>query len=55
MLCGLGEEECTKIKKQKMKKEKKLHAAKSVDRDERVRYLTTYNQVKYFLPYLSRF
>ena len=37
MLCGLGEEECIKFRKQKMKKEKKkLNAAKSVGRDERV-------------------
>ena len=36
MLCGLGEEECTKFRKQKMKKEKKLNAAKSVGRDDRV-------------------
>ena len=38
MLCGLGEEECTKFRQQKMKKEKKLNVAKSVDRDERVSY-----------------
>ena len=38
MLCGLGEEECTKCRKQKMKKEKKLNAAKSVGKDERVSY-----------------
>ena len=38
MLCGLGEEECTKFRKQKIKKEKKLNAAKSVGRDERVSY-----------------
>ena len=55
MLCGLGEEERTKFRKQKMKKEKQLNAAKSVGRDDRVGYLTTYNHVKYFLPYLSRF
>ena len=42
MLCGLKEEECIKFRKQKMKKEKKLNAAK-------------YSQVKYSLPYLSRF
>ena len=56
MLCGLGEEECIKLRKQKMKKEKKLNAAKSVGRNDRVSYeFTTYNHVKYFLPYLSRF
>ena len=38
MLYGLGEEECTKFRKQKMEKEKKLHAAKSVSRDEKVSY-----------------
>ena len=37
MLCGL-EEECRKFRKQKMKNEKKLHAAKNVGRDERVSY-----------------
>ena len=39
MLCGLGEEECTKLRKQKMKIEKKLNAAKSVGRDEKVSYV----------------
>ena len=38
MLCGLGEGECTKFRKQKLKKEKKLNAAKSADRDDRVSY-----------------
>ena len=38
MLCGLAEEECTKFRKQKMEKEKKLNAAKSVHRDEKVSY-----------------
>ena len=38
MLCGLGEEEGTKFRRQKMKKEKKIIAAKSVGRDERVFY-----------------
>ena len=38
MLCGLGEEECTKFRKQKPKKEKKLNATKSVDNFERVSY-----------------
>ena len=38
MLCDLGEE-CTKFRKQKMEKEKKkLNAAKSVCRDEKVSY-----------------
>ena len=39
MFCGLREEECTKFRKQKTKKEKKLYAAKSVGRDERVSYV----------------
>ena len=58
MFCGLGEEKRTKIrKKKKEKKEKKeinLITAKSglVGMKE---YLKTYNHVKYFLPYLSRF
>ena len=38
MLCGLGEEECTKFRMQKLKKEKKLNAAKSAGRDDRVSY-----------------
>ena len=38
MLCGLGKEECTKFRKQKMEIEKKLNAAKSVRRDEKVSY-----------------
>ena len=41
MLCGLGEE-CTKFIKQKMEKEKKLNAAKSVGIGMK-EYLTTYN------------
>ena len=38
MLYGSKEEECTKFRKQKMKKKKKLNAAKSVGRNERVSY-----------------
>ena len=53
MLCGLGEEECTKFRKQKMKKEKNSMRLKVYV--EMTEYLTTYNHVKYFLPYLSRF
>ena len=51
MLCGLGEEERTKLRK---KKGKDLIAAKSglVGMKE---YLKTYNHIRYFLPYLSRF
>ena len=55
MLCGLGEEECTKFRKQKLEKEKKLNAAKSVRRDDKVSYDIYHNHVKYFLPYLNRF
>ena len=62
MFCGLGEEKRTKIRKKKKekkgnkrkKKEINLITAKSglVGMKE---YLKTYNHVKYFLPYLSRF
>ena len=38
MLCGLREEECTKFRKQKIKKEKKIIVAKSVGKNERVFY-----------------
>ena len=38
MLCGLVEEACTKFRKQKMEKEKKLNATKSAGRDEKVSY-----------------
>ena len=38
MFCGLEEEECTKFRKHKMKKEKKLNVAKSVGRDEKGSY-----------------
>ena len=62
MFGGLGEEERTKIsKKKKEKKEKKrkkkemnLNAAKSGLVGMKG-YLETYNPMKYFLPYLSRF
>ena len=63
MFCGLGEEERTKIRKKKKekKKEKKgkkkeinLIAAKSGLVGMKG-YLKTYNHMKYFLPYLSRF
>ena len=51
MLCGLGEEERTKIrKKKKEKKEINLIAAKSGLFGMRG-YLETYNHMKYFLPY----
>ena len=62
MFCGLGEEERTKIRKKKKeikrKKRKKkqinLIAAKSGLVGMKG-YLKTYNNMKYFLPYLSRF
>ena len=58
MCCGLGEEERTKLgrKKGKIGKKKEINfiAAKSglVGMKE---YLETYNPMKYFLPYSSRF
>ena len=59
MCCGLGEEERTKIRKKKKEKkgEKKdinLIAAKSGLVGMKG-YLETYNLMKYFLRYLSRF
>ena len=55
MFCGLGEEKRTKIrKKKKEKKEINLIAAK-IGLVGIKGYLKTYNRVKYFLPYLSRF
>ena len=58
MCCGLGEEERTKIRKKKKekkrKKEIKLIAAKNGLVGMKG-YLETYNPMKYFLPYLSRF
>ena len=55
MCCGLGEEERTKFrKKKKEKKEINLIAAKSGLVGMKG-YFETYNPMKYFLPYLSRF
>ena len=56
MFCGLGEEERTKFRKKKKgkKEEKNLIAAKSGLVGMKG-YLKTYNPMKYFLPYLSRF
>ena len=61
MFCGLGEEERTKIRKKKKeqkgkekKREMNLIAAKSGLVGTKG-YLKTYNHMKYFLPYLSRF
>ena len=52
MFCDLEGEERTKFSKKK--KEKNFIVAKS-GLVEIKRYLKTYNRVKYFLPYLSRF
>ena len=60
MCCGLEEEERTKIRKKKKdkkkgkKKEINLIAAKSGLVGMKA-YLETYNHMKNFLPYLSRF
>ena len=59
MSCGLGEEERTKIRKKKKekkgkKKEMNVIAAKGGLVGMKG-YLKTYNHIKYFLPYLSRF
>ena len=51
MCCGLGEEERTNLGR---KKEINLIAAKS-ELVGMKGYLETYNHMKYFLPYLSRF
>ena len=55
MFCGL-EEERTKIRKKKRKKKKEINliAAKSGLVGTKG-YLKTYNHMKCFLPYLSRF
>ena len=53
MFCSLGEEERTKIRKKK-KEKKNLMAAKSGLVGMKS-YLETYNHMKYFLPFFSRF
>ena len=57
MFCGLGEEERTKFRKKKGKKGKKEISLIPAKRGlVGVKgYLETYNHMKYFLPYLSRF
>ena len=55
MLCGLGEEECTKFRKEKMEKEKKKNSMRLKVYVGMKKYLRTYNHVKYFSLYLSRF
>ena len=68
MCCGLGEEERTKFRKKK--KEKKGNKRKKRKKRKKAKinliaaksgvvgmkgYLKTYNSMKYFLSYLSRF
>ena len=62
MCCGLGEEERTKIRKKKKEKKGKKRKKKEINlivaKSGLVGmkgYLETYNPMKYFLPYLSRF
>ena len=69
MFCCLGEEERTKIRKKKRKKkEKKEKKRKKRKKKEEINFITaksglvgmkeyleTYNHMKYFLSYLSRF
>ena len=62
MCCGLGEEERTKIRKKKKEKKRKNKEKKEINLIAAKSglvgmkgYLETYNSMKYFLPYLSRF
>ena len=71
MFCGLGKEERTRfMKKKKKKNEKKEKKGKKRKKKEKKEinlvaaksglvgmkgYFETYNPMKYFLPYLSRF
>ena len=64
MLCGLEEEERTKIRKKKKKKKEKKKKRKKKEINLIAAktglvgmkgYLKTYNPMKYFLPYLSHF
>ena len=60
---GLGEEERSKIRKKKKEKKKKNKGKKKESNLTAAKsglvgmkgYLETYNHMKYFLPYLSRF
>ena len=54
MFCRLGEERTKFRKKKKEKKKMNLIATKS-ELVGMKGYLETYNLMKYFLPYLSRF
>ena len=63
MFCGLGEEERTRFKKKKRKTKRKQRKKKGkknliVAKSGLIGIkgcLKTYNRLKYFLPYLSRF
>ena len=55
MFCGLGAEERTRFRQKKWKKKEKNHIAAKNGLVGMKGYLKTYNCVKYFLPYLSRF
>ena len=62
MFCGLGEEERTKFRKKKKEKKGKKRKKREINLIAAKRefvgmkgYLETYNPMKYFLPYLSRF
>ena len=62
MCCGLGEEEGTKIRDEKKGKKEKKRKKKEINLIAAKRglvgmkgYLETYNPMKYYLPYLSRF
>ena len=66
MFCGLGEEERTKIRKKEEEKKGRKRKKKGKKREINLitaksgligmkGYLETYNLMKYFLQYLSRF
>ena len=68
MFCGLGEEERTKIRKKKRKKKEIKGKKEKKKKKKEVNliavtsglvgmkgYFKTFNHMKYFLPYLSRF
>ena len=68
MCCGLGEEERTKIRKKKRKKKEKKGKKGKKRKKKEINliaaksglvgmkgHLKTFNHMKYFLPYLSRF
>ena len=55
MFCGLGEKERTKNRKKKRKKKEINLIAAKIGLVGMKEYLETYNHMKYFLPYLSRF